>query len=68
MDLVQGTAATTAAGLVTEKIGHVPVIGEKVQISARVEAEVLEATPRHVVKLRLYFVAHDDSEPDDASL
>jgi putative hemolysin len=53
-DLTDDTSATTMAGLVAEKAGRVPVVGERVAVGARVEAEVLEASPRQVEKLRLH--------------
>jgi len=54
--LPETTTATTIAGLLTESSGRMPALGERVMIGAHVEAEVLEATPRQISKLRLRIV------------
>jgi putative hemolysin len=59
-DLTEDTTATTIAGLVAEKAGRVPAVGERTTLGSRVEAEVLEATPRQVGKLRLHVRAEDE--------
>lgn len=58
-DLTVGTMATTLAGLVAERAGRVPAAGEWTRVGTHVEAEVLEATPRQVGKLRLHVRAGD---------
>lgn len=60
-ELSDATSATTMAGLVVEKAGRVPTVGERVAVGSRVEAEVLEASPRQVEKLRLHTRSDDES-------
>jgi putative hemolysin len=62
-DLGEATTATTIAGLVAERAGRVPAVGERAMVGDRVEAEVLEATPRQVGKLRLH--VHDEDGSTD---
>lgn len=63
VDLVEGTAATTVSGLVSETLGRMPVMGERVQVSTKVEVEVLEATLRGAVRVRIRLVGREDSDP-----
>ena len=56
-ELAHGSTATTMAGLLAHLEGRVPRVGDRVAVSPRVEAEVLEATPRRVGKLRLRTLA-----------
>ena len=53
VDLSGGTSATTIAGLLTERVGRVPGVGDRTMLTPHVEAEVLEANPRRVEKVRL---------------
>jgi putative hemolysin len=62
VDLVEGTTATTIGGLVSAKLGRMPIKGEKVRVHARVEIEVLEATLRGAVKVRVHSIGDRDSE------
>jgi putative hemolysin len=59
-DLGVGAAATTMAALVAEMAGRVPAVGERMLVGPRVEAEVLEATPRQVAKVRLRVRREED--------
>lgn len=53
-DLTEGDASvTTIAGLLAQLAGRVPTVGDKLMLTSRVEAEVLEATPRHIGRVRL---------------
>jgi CBS domain containing-hemolysin-like protein len=63
-DLPEDSLASTVAGLVTEVVGRVPAIGEKTMLSARVEAEVLESSPRRVEKIRLSVHTEALSSPE----
>jgi CBS domain containing-hemolysin-like protein len=43
----------TIGGLVLAKVGNVPVIGTKIEITNQIELEVIEATPRTLKKVKL---------------
>lgn len=51
----------TLAGLLVAQAGRVPGVGERIMVGTNVEAEVLEATPRQVCKLRLHVRPADDA-------
>lgn len=68
VDLVEGTTATTVAGLVSERLGRMPTKGERVQVGAKVEAEIMEATPRGAVRVRIYCVGDENSDPAAAGV
>jgi magnesium and cobalt exporter, CNNM family len=59
------TTATTIAGLLTETTGRMPTAGERVMLGPHVEAEVLEATPRQISKLRLRSLRTPQAEDED---
>ncbi|HKM89856.1 MAG TPA: transporter associated domain-containing protein, partial [Candidatus Acidoferrales bacterium] len=61
-----GGSATTAAGLLNELAGHVPVAGETV-VTPQVRFEVVDANQRKVLRLRARAVAAPPREsPRDA--
>jgi len=65
------STATTIAGLLTEIVGRMPSIGERAMIGPHVEAEVLDATPRQISKLRLRILRTaqaEDEDPEEAVL
>jgi putative hemolysin len=63
--LPDATKATTIAGLFTETTGHMPTIGERAMVGPHVEAEVLEATPRQISKLRLRPIRKPSEDEDE---
>jgi putative hemolysin len=66
IELPEEASIATVAGLVVARAGRIPAVGERVQIDERIEAEVVEATRRRVVKVRLHIahVALDSLELD----
>lgn len=61
-DLIDSATATTMAGLLAEKAGRVPEVGERMMVGPRVEAEVLEATERQVGRMRLQVQGDEDGD------
>ncbi len=61
---VEGRDYSTVAGLMSAQLGHIPSPGEKVN-SSGVIFEVLEASPRTVLKVRLRFAS--DAPPATAT-
>jgi len=57
-----GASATTAAGLLNELAGHVPVPGETV-LTPQLRFEVVDANQRKVLRLRARFVAPPAETP-----
>jgi putative hemolysin len=60
VDLEDETGAATLAGLLTERLRRLPVVGDTLVAGGRVEIVVTEATPRRVVTVRLRVLPEAD--------
>ncbi len=53
VDIAPRPGATTVAGVVIQAAGCIPAVGARVTIAPGIEAEIIEASPRRVSKVRL---------------
>jgi putative hemolysin len=70
IELPEEPGFTTVAGLVVARAGRIPGVGERLKIDEHLEAEVVEATRRRVVTVRLHLpapVSGAGTTPEDST-